>query len=74
MRTPPDHFDFALNAGGQISNRADPAKFPFLNDSDAVAERLGIGKNVGGEEHCFAFVLELLHEVPHFAPPHRVKP
>src|SRR5580700_7531499 len=74
LRTPPDHLHFALNAGSQISNRADPAKFPFVNDSDAVAERFGIGKNVGGEEDGFAFVLELLHEVPHFAPAHRVKP
>ena len=57
LRALPDYFDFALNAGGQIRDRAHAAEFSFVNDGDAVAERFGVGKDVGREEHGFAFLL-----------------
>jgi len=62
-----------VNAGGQIGNRADAAEFSLVDDRDAVAERFGIGQNVSGEENGFAFVLELFHQVAHFAPAHGIE-
>ncbi len=73
LRALPDHFHLALNAGGQIFNCAHAAKFSLVNDGDAIAECFGVGQNVGGEEHGLAFVLELLHQVAHFAPAHGVE-
>ncbi len=73
MRALPDDFHFALHARSQIRNRAHAAEFSFVDDGDPVAERFGVGKNVSGEEYSFAFVLELLHQVAHFAPSHGIE-
>ncbi len=69
----PYHFHLAMNAGGEVGHRAHAAQFALVDDGNAIAQRFRIGQNVGGEENRLAFVLELLHEVAHFAAAHGIQ-
>src|SRR4029077_11775325 len=64
---------FSLNTGREVVDSAYATEFSLVNDGNAVAERFGVGQNVGREEYGLAFVLEFLHEIAHFTAAHGVK-
>src|SRR3989442_1676102 len=55
-----------MNTGSKLRDCTDSPQLPSMNDGHAITKRLGIGKNVGGEENGLAFVLQLLHQVADF--------
>ena len=53
--------------------RADALEAPLVEDRDAVAERVGLVEEVGGE-HERAPLLRVRHRIPHLPPRRRVHP
>src|ERR1700674_391290 len=69
----PDQFDLSFDARGEINHRAHAPQFAQMNDGHAIAERLGVGEDVSGEEDRLTFVLQLFHQISHFATSHGIE-
>ncbi len=68
-----NNLDFALRLGSQFRDRPHAAQLTLVNDPHPVAKRFRVRQNVRRKEYRLAFVPQLLDQIPHLAPPHRVQ-